>query len=311
MKPDFVFVVGVNRTGTSLLREILNHSPQMCLAPETHFLKRLARRDGAAMRPRFGDLLSAHNVKKLVAYLYAEHRAFKVSYWQWLKRQVPRQDFMQGVLATNRSPRAVFEMLMRLYAEHAAQHPSPELILGEKTPVHLYAVPTLLEWFPHARILHTIRDPRAIIVSKLTKVNRTTSRDGLFKRLGYAPQILTPVTDPVEILYTSRQWMDAARLHQDYARRYPQQYMLVRFEDLVGDPQNELARVFSFLDIEFDPRVLNEIQVVASSFDRQHRGASGMDRRTLERWKEQSHPLVERGFALWGRAQLEQFGYTP
>lgn len=311
MKPNFVFIVGCNRTGTSLLRQILNKSAQVCVAPETHFLRRLCRTYANQTRNRFGDLSQEHNVRKLVAYLYANH-AFKVSYWQWLKRNVPQKEFTQRVLATDRSERALFELMMRVYAERTKPNAPTNLILGEKTPTHLYSVPMLLQWFPHAQIVHTMRDPRAIIVSKLRKVNRNTSRAGFLKRLGHAPQrVLSPIANPFEVMHTSTTWMNAARLHKEYARDYPNNYRLLRFEDLVGDTQAALARIFAFLDIEFSPVLLDEIQVVASSFQAWHRGANGIDQSSLERWKQHSHPLINMGFAMLGRAQLEQFGYAP
>lgn len=311
MKPDYVFIVGCNRTGTSLVRQILNKSVQMCLCSETHFLRRLSRVGVTRPFGGFGDLALEANVQRLVNYIYADHRVLKISYWQWLKRNCAREEFTRRVLATDRSDRALFQTMMQVYAE-TLKPAQAELILGEKTPTHLYFVPTLLEWFPNARVVHMMRDPRAIIVSKLKKVNRKSSRDGIFKPLGEVPQrVLAPLADPVEVVHTSTAWMDAARLHDQYARRYADQYRLLRFEDLIAEPEANIKQLCAFLEVEYEPAMLGEIHVVASSFHSQHKSARGIDVQALDRWKSYSNPLVNAGFAILGRAQLERFGYVP
>lgn len=311
MKSEYLFIVGCNRTGTSLLRQILNQAPSVCLASETHFLRRLAGVGVNQTLEQFGDLALEQNVQSLVRYIYADHHALKVSYWQWLKRNVERETFAQVLLATDRTERALFQAMMELYAR-VMKPMRTDLVLGEKTPTHLYYVPTLLEWFPHAKIVHTMRDPRAIIVSKLKKVNRKTSRDGFLKRLDAGSQrVLEPFADSVEVAHTSTAWMDAARLHEQYARRYPEQYRLLRFEDLISKPQTHTQTLCEWIGISFEPAMLQEIHVVASSFHTQHRSEHGFDTRSLERWKEHSHPLVNAGFAILGRAQLKRFGYAP
>ncbi|HZQ07706.1 MAG TPA: sulfotransferase [Anaerolineae bacterium] len=309
MRPDYVFIVGCNRTGTSLLRQILNQSPEMCLAPETHFLRRLSLVGADRILGKFGDLHAEQNVQRLVDFIYANHRALKISLWQWLKRNVARETFAAQVLATDRSERALFQVLMRVYCERM----KPELtepILGEKTPTHLYYVPTLMEWFPQAKVIHTIRDPRAIMVSKLKKVNRATSRDGFTKRMGAVPShLMSPFADAIEMIHTGAAWMDAAHLDEQYTRRYPNQYRLLRFEDLVAKPEQQITALCKFLEIEFKPSMVQEIHVVSSSFEKTHRGEGGIDRRSLERWKEHSHPLVNKSLEIFGRSELERFGY--
>ncbi len=311
MKPDFLFIVGCNRSGTSLLRQIFNRSASVCLAPETHFLRRLSRVGVNQTLRQFGDLSIDRNIDRLVSYLYTDHFALKISYWQWLKHNVARETLTRTFLATDRSERALFLAMMRVYAEFAKPGHA-DLILGEKTPTHLYYVPTLLEWFPRAKVIQTMRDPRAIIVSKLKKVNRKTSRDGFLKRLDEnSRRMMEPFADPLEVAHTGKAWLDAAHLDEKYARDFPEQYRLLRFEDLIADPKANVNSLCEWLEIPYEAAMLEEIHVVASSFESQHRSESGIDTRALERWKEVSHPLVNAGFELFGQQQMKRFGYVP
>ncbi len=61
-RPLAPFVVGVNRSGTTLLRLMLDAHPQLTIPPETHFVPdviRLARRDGGT-RVRMVRTMTRH-----------------------------------------------------------------------------------------------------------------------------------------------------------------------------------------------------------------------------------------------------------
>src|SRR5207247_787777 len=100
----------------------------------------------------------------------------------------------------------------------------------EKTPAHIYFVPTLLEWFPNAKIIHTIRDPRAIYVSNRKKSAKKALplHSSVLRKLG-------PVFDLYSSLNTILTWLRVVRLHHRYQQLYPDRYYLSKFEDLICD----------------------------------------------------------------------------
>ncbi len=63
-----------------------------------------------------------------------------------------------------RTLQGVFAALLKVHA--AANHKS---IPGAKFPVHYSYAERLIEWFPDCRIIHTVRDPRAVYASQATK----------------------------------------------------------------------------------------------------------------------------------------------
>jgi hypothetical protein len=66
-----IFIVGCNRTGTSLLRQILNKSPRVSIAPETHFLRRFSQMGVRQKLEKFGDLSDERNTTQLVDFMYS------------------------------------------------------------------------------------------------------------------------------------------------------------------------------------------------------------------------------------------------
>lgn len=305
-----IFIVGCNRTGTSLLREILNRSDRICIATETHFLRRLSRIGQGKRLKKFGDLSSDDNVHRLVAFMYARRDACSSAYWKWLAKNVDRSAFTRQLLESDRSERSIFTTLMRVYAEHR-KGVAEGLILGEKTPTHYYYVPTLLEWFPQAKIIHTFRDPRAITVSTIKKIKKK-GNGSLLAKLPFLPaRLLMPLIAPAETLHISRAWLDAARMHTQYERAYSERYYLLRFEDFIREPEQSIRRVCQFLDMAYQPDMLAEMVNLNSSYQPGRRALSGIDAGAADRWQGYIHPLIKVWFSARGRKELERFGYAP
>ncbi|HLF25783.1 MAG TPA: sulfotransferase [Anaerolineae bacterium] len=309
MTTENIFIVGCNRTGTSLLRRILNRSPHICIARETHFLRRFSGVGLERRLKRFGDLSDDGNTERLVDFMFSGRSAGGSAYWQWLRQHVDRRDFARRLLDTDRGERAIFRLLMQVYAEQHKGGDPNRLILGEKTPSHYCYVPTLLEWFPNAKIIHTFRDPRAILMSTVKKVHKK-NRGSLRTKASFLPGgLLDPLVGPVELLHITQAWFDAARRHTRYARLYPRNYFLLRFEDLIGEPDKVLRAVCDFIDVPFDASLLDEVTVLNSSYQDGPQGSAGFDRQALERWRRHIHPFAQAWFSIVGRRQLKQFGY--
>lgn len=312
--PSHVFVVGLPRSGTSLVRHLLNGSDAVAIASETHFfgapgtrafLQRALRggetllynQRPSGIRRRIaatGDLRSDAGVRQVVDYLYT----IDGQYWRWLHEHVTQEELVQRLLASERSERALFDLLMALFA-------GPKPIRGEKTPHHLFYVPTLLDWFPEAKIVHVLRDPRAVYVSHDRKPEFTARRRarGGLQRL--------PLT---QLLYIGVSWLRAVRLDAHYRQQYPARYRLYRFEDLVARPQAQLAALCAFLDVELTDAMLQpafQNSSFAAAANDSAGATSGFDTASAERWREHVHPLTDLFFRLWARRGMSAFGYRP
>jgi hypothetical protein len=137
------FVVGAPRSGTTLLRLMLDAHPALAIPPETHFFPSVpdavagARRPARAFRqavvssPRWGDLgLSA-------AALDARLEAL--------------------------DPFDLGDALRAVYRLYAERFDKPRW--GDKTPAHLLHMPAIASVLPEARFVHIIRDGRDVALS--------------------------------------------------------------------------------------------------------------------------------------------------
>lgn len=181
-------------------------------------------------------------------------------------------------------------------------------MLGEKTPGNLFHVPTLLEWFPNAKIVHTIRDPRAVYVSE-TRYRINQQKSGLFpykqiEKLGLKKLLLPGYT----FLHTTVVFSRVLNLHAQYQQRYPDNYCVSKFEDLVTNPEGHLRNICNFLEVKFEEAMLD--QVVINTGFKSELGKAGFDKNAADRWRKHIGPVANTWFSFLWKQQLKDLGYV-
>jgi hypothetical protein len=142
-----VFIVGSPRSGTTLLRRIMNRHPALAVCEETRFFEEVYAR-----RSAFGSLEKLKNRERLAQELLLTARI------RLLGTDLER---LHGHLVEEGTSFAnVFRCILEFYANSQGK---PRC--GDKTPVHSYFTETLSEWYPGAPIIHLIRDPRDVVAS--------------------------------------------------------------------------------------------------------------------------------------------------
>ena len=223
-----VFIVGLSRTGTTITRAVLNTSPLVGIGGESLFLpgrSLLGLKVRKAYRDKFrriGDLNTDEGISRIAAYVYSQTTS---KYWMRLAGTLDKEEFEARLRASDRTDRDLLDIAM---SHFAAGRP----IRGDKSPQHIHSVPLLLEWYPEAKVIHTFRDPRAVYLSTQRKAaSRVQAPAG--RRLGRMVSAVAGAYSATSVIFS---WRAAIRLHRIYEARFPEQYMLVRYEDLVSDP---------------------------------------------------------------------------
>jgi len=139
-----IFIVGMGRSGTTLLRLMLSAHPRIYITHETSFY---AWESTYSRRKARGDFLDYY---------------FQSSSFRWLDLHQDR------ILAGLRSPlprdrvKDAFTAIMR---EKAADY--GRVRFGDKTPAHAFYLKRIFEDYPEARVIHIVRDPRLVAASLL------------------------------------------------------------------------------------------------------------------------------------------------
>lgn len=244
-----VFIVGAPRSGTKFLRNTLVKSGPICIMPETHFFSKLIHA-GVIKKTRFlfpfdsDEKLS--NLKKIL-----ESKEIFGSWWRY-HNDIDYSNVIQKFRESKcRTYRELFLIILNEYAQH---HKCD--IVGERTPTNIFHVKRLLEWFPDAKIIHILRNPFSVIASEFyvsEKLGFPLKKNTLFYR---------PLLFPIILL----RWYIIYRLHFYYNKKYPSNYMLVKYEELYLNRGKVLAEISKFLNVKLDARKSEKLEIVNSSF---------------------------------------------
>lgn len=264
-----LFVVGMPRSGTKLLRDLLNRHDDIAIFPnESHFmpfLPGMIERCGDPRDPRaFAELYDALATTKFFRRIGGS--GLSVECGEWHRR-------VRGPAA-----RDVLAALFEWYAETTGSR-----VVGDKTPEYLVHVPTLAAFFPAAKFVHIIRDPRDYAVS----IRKAWGKS--------APRAVQRWKS-----WIRRCRQDTADCDADVAT--------VRYEDLLSEPRQALERLCTFIGVSFQEAMLSLERPAENLGDT--RGEAAIVSGNFGKWQhELSDDEVRRIERIAGRLMAE-LGYT-
>ncbi len=212
-----VLVLGVRRSGTTLLRVILDRSPGIALPDESHFVPQLAHRHSTPVSAeRFADDL---------------RRVPTLGRWGITVDDVA--PFLRDGMTRGDAIGAVF-------AAYAAEHGKPRW--GDKTPAYMRYLSLLDSLFPDALYVHLIRDGRDCALSFLRLPDEAASRTW---------------AHPEDAAGFACQWASEIRAARELGRRIgPKRYLEARYEQLVEEPARVVSGICDFASLPFTPEML-------------------------------------------------------
>jgi len=223
-------------------------------------------------RRAFGDLGDPNNRRRVVEEYLALRR---------LRFLTDRAGLAERLLREATSYQTLFTGL----AKHHAELKGKER-WGEKTPQHAMFSETLCEWYPGATLIHMIRDPRDVVAS--------------LQRMPWAAD---------SVVQNAWRWLECNLAAQRCSHR--PQYLAVRYETLVAQPEQELTRICARLGEEYVPSML-DTQTHGGApppLAWTQRAQESITTERLEKWREElSAQEVSQIEWTVGR-HLEAFGY--
>ncbi len=275
-----IFIVGANRSGTTLLRLILNAHPHIAIPEEIIYFGSFMAgvpigqwRNPGLSADRYKHFITDFVDNKCSVLDGIDHGA--------LKAEILADDAQNFCLP--------YKTMLEAWA---SQHGKKRW--GEKTPGNLFYADILLDMFPDARFIHLVRDPRAGVSSMM----KTT----------FFPDDITFNA------MSRRKFMQQGRAILEEAVPEPQR-MLLRYEDIVTKPDETVRAICSFIGESFEPAMLSFYKdasrymkaEAASSFNKAATRPISAD--MLDKWKKNLSAEDVAMIESVCKKEMAEFGY--
>lgn len=283
-----VLIVGCQRSGTTLVRQMCSRHPHVDVMPETHLMPLLWGESGILRK--LGRLGIATWLRQTMPRVNpAWHRAGSHAQLENACDRYRDDALQRGDAALADAPSIFGEWLDHWSVVTGMPRP------GEKTPSHIYYLAELMDALPSAQAIVMHRDPRAAGCSEWLKHRDINQLGRHFTWFRFAVRWASSV--------------EVARRCKD--RFGPERVLQLRYEDVVASPGDAARRICSFLGEPFDPSMV-EVETRNTSFGDSPEHASvaaGIDSGSRDRWRGTLEPrTVSRLESLTARG-MEALGY--
>ncbi len=215
------FIVGSGRSGNTLLRRLLQASPEIHIPPETYVLGKVIR----SFR-RYRLVMRWEHLVHLTLSMfefYPEFDTFEISL----------RPLAQRLLNTPPGSRSLALILDSFYRFHGEETGKKFSVWGDKTPNNSYALDRIFSTFPKAQFIHILRDGADVVPSLIKAGIR------------------------VDLPSAAKRWQTSVAAVQQFIKKHPENCHELRYENLVQSPQKTMAPLFEFLKLPFDPALID------------------------------------------------------
>jgi hypothetical protein len=286
-------VVGSPRSGTTVVQRLACEIPGVGMPPETHFFARfaldlLARHRFPLSGPELADAVAAFARSGPAPEKAVDGGAVEVAGLDVAALDVAA--VVADLGGTCRRPLELFDAVVRQLA-------GPAEVLGEKTPNHLVWWRPISVAAPWMRFVVVVRDPRAVVASNLDMPWRT---DATLPAWG----------DHIHLAFAML-WSffqgQALRMSHELG---PRRCLVLRYEDVVREPDAVRLRLASFLERPLDGAPEAAPSSIVLPWETwKARALEPVDDRRVASWRDRLSPRVATEITVVCASRMRTFGY--
>ncbi len=289
MDRKVVFIVGNSRSGTTLMAYILGNNKEIYSFNELHFFERFWTKDNS-----FFSRKRAYKVLHELLCCAREHPFVKCKKGLFdndIEKLLNNKEFpVDGV--------EVYRDFLFYETEKMGKQ-----IPCEQTPRNLFYLDTVFEYFPNAKIIYMVRDPRDTTLSQKFKWKR------IFKTKNEPYPLWEAVRNFVNYhpFTMSLLWKSSANAILPYLNS--ENVMCVKFESLLDSPEKVVKNVCDFIGIKYHSSML-DVPYAFSSIYKDKMGKKGFDKKRSGNWKRFLSDTEVFIVEKVNKDLMEKFGYS-
>ena len=288
-----VFVTGASRSGTTLLSFILRNHHSVFGLKELHYF-------GTHWDPRVeGKEATEAELIDAAADIFMRQA-------QGILTRGDKEPFLDAARKLVRELSTEDRNLAGTFVAATTQLAKAEnkTIPCEQTPRNIFYADSLLDQFPNAHIVHMLRDPRAVMSSQKGRWKRRSLATDTQKFSRYESLRVWINYHPYTI---ARLWKRATA--QAMRMSTHSRFHVLRFEDLLSDPEHSVRNLCEQLGLEFEPAMLDVGRINSSHASSVGGAEKGFQTGAIDQWRDKLSPSE---IAITERICASQMGdYQP
>lgn len=215
------FIIGCGRSGNTLLRSMLVAGGEVAIPPESYVWPRIIR------------IFQTYNFlpwEKLCSLIIAEFEAYKEFYTWEVNLYIAHKNarILKGKEQT------LSNIINEVYKAYQLEKTGKIKRWGDKTPINTLYIDKILKVYPNAKFIHIVREPKDVVCSYINAK--------LYNDIDEATNFWNLAVKKALFLKN---------------KVSSNQFIQVRYEDLVVSPEIQLNNVCDFLDLEYTRAMLD------------------------------------------------------
>ncbi len=249
------FIIGSGRSGNTLLRSMLVAGEEVSIPPESYVWPRIVR------------MYATYNYlpwEKLCSLIISEFEAYK-EFYTW---EVNLYKAHEKARNLPKHQQSLSYIINAIYATYQEERGEQGLVWGEKTPINTLFIDKIVKIFPKAKYIHIIREPKDVACSFIKAELKENYQEA------------------------AKFWSAYVKKANGLKNITPnEQYLKVRYEKLVSQPETELKKISVFLGISYTPKMLEFYKIKENLGDvkyekHHHNIGKPVSTNSIGKWKE-------------------------
>jgi len=271
------FIIGSGRSGNTLLRSILSGNSDISIPPESYRIPFAIKKF---------HIFNNRNWEDIVPQVLKEFEDCK-EFYTWEIDITDAQKRLENIADSKRTLSNIFDELFCTYTE---KHSPGSKIWGDKTPMNTLYLDWIGTVFPRSKFIHIIRDGRDVASSYL-KMERYNT-----------------------ILEAANRWINSIESAQSFGSKIKENYMELRYEELVTKPEEVIKDTCDFLDIDYDSKMLDHTKQVKKlgDTDKEHHSnlSKPISSDSVGKWRNNLSESDQESITKLLHKHLQRLGYA-
>lgn len=239
-----LFIGGSGRCGSTwLLDVLLNHPKTIGIPAESRLFQFLF----SDLRRNFFDIIRNRSYFQIISKRILREYENSARTNQGISRFIERDDLL-NVIKRNSYRKLSKKESIKIFADAIFNNcfmknkGNKDDLFVEKTPGNIFYVNKILDMYPESKFIEIVRDGRDVLLSFEKRTKKENWNQNEKKR-------------------RIKLWKNSISKGLEFRsnKKYSDRILLVKYEDLVNDKENQIKRIFDFVNLKYDNKLLNKI----------------------------------------------------